>query len=228
MPPHTDILSLIRQYAYRQAIPANTWLFRQGEPLRDLYLLEAGLVKMLRLEANGCEDVVELRSAGSLVGATSAIANTPAPMTAITCMESTVVRLPVNDFLQMARSSTDVSHELLVFICWRSVEQSICHSRQKAFSSRVRLAQLFLWLTERFGAERSGEVRLASPLSKQEMAAWVGASPQHLSVVLGEMKRDGLIDEVGGWLIFRDLQRLIYEAETGEKCIVRPLSLKGQ
>jgi len=227
MTPHPDILGLIRQHAYRRVIPANTWLFRQGELLRDLYLLEEGLVKMLRLEANGCENVVELRSAGSLVGAASAVANALAPMTAITCMESTVARLPVKDFLQLARSSAEASHELLVFICQRSVEQSICHSRQKAFPARVRLAQLFLWLTEHFGAERNGEVQLASPLSKQEMASWVGVSPRHLSVILGEMKRDGLIDEVGGWLIFRDLRRLRHEAETGEKSSAGPPSSKG-
>lgn len=224
--PNSEILSFIQQHSDSQTIPANTWLFRQGEPLRDIFLLEKGLVKMTRLEANGREVIAGLRFAGSLVGAASVMAGNPALMTAITSIECEVARLSAKDFLKLEQMNAKFSHDLLVFISQQNGEQAIHHGKQKAFPSRMRLAQLLLWLMRHFGVERNGDMRLASPLSKQEMAAWVGIEPPSLSAILREMKREGLIAEVKGWIILRDFQRLTYEAETGERSSVSLCSSK--
>jgi CRP-like cAMP-binding protein len=105
----------------------------------------------------------------------------------------------------------------LVYISQQKHEQSIRYTRHATFSARSQLAELLLKLWREFGTERNGELRLDSPLSKQDMAGWVGIAPQHLSALLREMKQDGLIAEEKGWIIFCDYERLKYEAETDEK-----------
>lgn len=223
----SDVLSVIRQNAFQQRVPANTWLYQQGDLLRDLYLLEKGLIKMTHIEANGNEVIVELRFPGSFLGAASVMANTPAPLAAFTITDCDVARLSVKDFLQLEQTDSIFSHELLVFISQQKGEQSIRQGNQKASPARMRLAQLLLLLSHHFGVERSGEMRLASPLSKQDMAGWVGIEPQSLSVIMREMKRDGLIAEVKDWLILCDLQRLTNEAEIGETTSLPPRLSKG-
>jgi CRP/FNR family transcriptional regulator len=222
-----DVLSLLRQHSIEQTISANLWLFHQGDPIGDIYLLEKGLVKMLRLEANGGEAIGELRFRGTLLGAASALANAPAPMAAYTITECKVARMSVQAFLQLEQSNTAFSHELLVLISQQKTEQSIRYTRHATFSARAQLAQLLLMLLREFGTERNGEWRLASPLTKQDMAGWVGITPQHLSALLREMKGDGLIAEEKGWIIFRDFALLQYEAETGEKTSLSPHLSKG-
>lgn len=172
---------------------------------------------MLRLEPSGSEAIAELRFRGALLGASSALANSVAPMSALTITECTVTRLSSREFLDLVQTNPDFLREMLFFISQQKQEQSIRYTRHAAFSARAQLAELLLKLWGEFGTERNGEMRLATPLSKQDMAGWVGIAPQHLSFILREMKNDGLLAEEKGWIIFLDLERLKYEAETGLK-----------
>jgi CRP/FNR family transcriptional regulator len=227
MSSSVNVLSLIRQNSIHQTISSNVWLFHQGDPVQDVYLLEKGLVKMLRLEANGNNAIAELRFSGTLLGAASALANALAPMAAYTLTECKVARLSVQEFLRLEQSNASFAHELLVLISQQKQEQSLRYIRHATFSARAQLAQLLLLLCREFGREKNGEMCMASPLTKQDMAAWVGIAPQHLSALLREMKNDGLIAEEKGWLILRDLALLQYEAETDEKTSLSSRSSKG-
>jgi CRP-like cAMP-binding protein len=172
---------------------------------------------MSRLEVTGGEAIQELRFSGTIIGAASALSNDSAPMSAYTITECKVARLSVREFLYLEQSNSAFAHELLVLISRQKQQQAIRHTRQATFSARAQIAQLFLMLFLEFGTEKNGEMRLASPLAKQDMAGWVGIAPQHLSALLREMKQDGLIAEEKGWIIFCDYERLKYEAETDEK-----------
>ena len=224
----TDVPDFLRQNSLQQTIPANTWLFQQDDPIRNIYLLEKGIVKLTRVEANGAESIGELRFGGTLLGAASALANVPVPLSAFTLTECKVARMSVADFLHLEQSNRAFSHALLVFVSQQKGEQSIRYARRAMFSARAQLAHLLLLLRREFGEVRNGEMRLASPLTKQDMAGWIGITPQHLSAILREMKRDGLLAEENGWIIFRDLKRLTYEAETGAKSTPSPALRNGK
>ncbi len=217
MSSNTEFLNAIREVGSQQTISTGTQLFRQDDPIRDIYLLEKGLVKMTRVEANGQESIGELRFSGTLLGAASALAKVPVPLSAFTITECKIVRISVRNFLQLVESNAVFSHELLVFISEQKGEQAIRHTRHSTFSARAQLVQLLLLLMREFGVARKGELQLASPLAKQDMAGLVGITPQHLSALLREMKDEELIAEENGWIIFLELDRLTHEAKTGEK-----------
>ena len=48
MTTETNFLDTIRQNSFRQSFPVNQFLFQQGDLIRDVYLLEKGIVKMTR------------------------------------------------------------------------------------------------------------------------------------------------------------------------------------
>ena len=217
MTSNLNILDIIRQHSFQQSLPAQTFLFQQGDPLRDIYVLEKGLVKMTRGERNGQEVTVELRSAGCMLGAASTLANEPAPMTAMTITSSKVHRLPVKEFLHLTRNNEAFLHHCLEFISRQRNEQVNQRGQQSMLNARPRLAMLLLQFAQESGIERKGQLTLALPIAKQEIAAMLGITPQFLSNILKEMKRAGLITEEKGWVIFGDMQALKSEAETGKK-----------
>jgi CRP-like cAMP-binding protein len=57
--------------------PAGTVLFHQGDSVRDLFLIDAGLVKLVRCEANAREIIVGLRTRNWLLGAAGATMDRP-------------------------------------------------------------------------------------------------------------------------------------------------------
>ena len=217
MTSNLNILDIIRQHSFQQSLPAQTFLFQQGDPLRDIYVLEKGLVKMTRGERNGQEVTVELRSAGCMLGAASTLANEPAPMTAMTITSSKVHRLPVKEFLHLTKSDEAFLHHCLEFISRQRNEQVNQRGQQSMLTARPRLVMLLLQFAQESGIERKGQLTLALPIAKQEIAAMLGITPQFLSNILKEMKRAGLITEEKGWVIFGDMQALKSEAETGKK-----------
>ncbi len=217
MASNPNILDILRQHSSQQSLPAHTFLFHQGDPLRDIYLLEKGLVKMMRGERNGQEVTLELRSAGNILGAASALANQPAPMTAMTITPSQVHRLSVKEFLRLARSDETFLHNLLESVSRQRNEQVSLRSQQSLLDARPRLAMLLLQFAQEFGIERKGQQSIALPIAKQEIAGMLGITPQRLSTILKEMKQAGLIAEEKGWIIFSDLTALMSEAETGRK-----------
>ena len=54
----TNFLDTIRQNSFRQSFPVNQFLFQQGDLIRDVYLLEKGIVKMTR---NARLQITEIR-----------------------------------------------------------------------------------------------------------------------------------------------------------------------
>lgn len=217
MTSNPNILDILRQHSSQQSLPAHTFLFHQGDPLRDIYLLEKGLVKMTRGERNGQEVTLELRSAINILGAASALANEPAPMTAITITPSKVHRLSVKEFLHLAKSDEIFLHNLIESVSRQRNEQVNLRAQQSLLHARPRLAMLLLQFAQESGVERKGQLSLALPIAKQEIAAMLGITPQRLSNILKEMKQAGVIAEEKGWIIFSDMQALKSEAETGEK-----------
>ena len=226
MSSNRDFLHLIRQFSSQQIISAGTQLFRQDDPIREIYLLEKGLVKFMRTEMNGQEMLVEIRSAGGLLGAASALANHPAPMSVVTLTPCEVCHVSTKDFLHLENTNAAFSHELLVSISRRRNEQGIRQSHLGLFPARVRLAQLLLQLMRDFGVERHGQLQLALPISKQDIAAYLAITPQRLSNIFREMKREGLIAEEKDWITLSDRLSLTSEATGGQN--IRARLAKGR
>ncbi|MBL8204719.1 MAG: Crp/Fnr family transcriptional regulator [Blastocatellia bacterium] len=216
MASNANILAIIRQHSLQQALPTNTFLFQQGDRLRDVHLLEKGLVKMTRGEQNGQEVTVDLRFAGSLLGAVTAFANEPATMTALTVTSCEVYRLSVKEFLKLAEGDVSFLQDLAEQAS-RQRNELVIRQGQQLLPARVRLAMLLLRFAKEFGRERKGQLSLALPLAKQEIAGMLGITPVHLSRLLREMKGEGLIVEEKEWIILRDRQALMDVTGTGEK-----------
>src|SRR5262245_51768279 len=66
-----------------QEYVAGIELFQQGSRPCDAYLVIRGLIKLVRLDANGRELILALRHAGSFVGAAAAITGAVHPMSAV-------------------------------------------------------------------------------------------------------------------------------------------------
>ena len=199
---NTGFLDAIREVGSPQTLSAGIQLFRQGDPIRDIYLLEKGLVKFIRTEMNGREMITEIRSGRSLLGVTSVFASQPAPTTLITLVSCEVYRVPVKEFLYLEKMNSAFTHTLLERISCQRNEQTVRHSQISLISARTRLEQLLAQFMDEFGVKRNGQLHLCLPISKGDIAGLLAVTPQRLSVILAEMKEDGLLLEGKGWLIF--------------------------
>ena len=77
-------LEVIRSSGMLHTFPPNIELFRQGQLIQGVFLLEQGKVKMTRTEYCGNDMITEINEPGQLLGATSVLSQSPAVATATT------------------------------------------------------------------------------------------------------------------------------------------------
>lgn len=188
--------------------PPGTIIFQQGAQAQDVFLIGDGLVKLVRNEENGTEIIVGLRSSGDLLGAVSVLINRPQVIAAVTVSQCNMQRLPGYTFLQILEDDVCSTLALCRMIGHEIVEHITHLSELACLSARSRL-ELFLWESASVQGKTiaSGRVRLRLPLKEYDVAKFLSVTPVHLSRLLSEVERDGIIIRDKGWLLI-DKRRL--------------------
>lgn len=92
--------------------PLQAVLLRQDEPIDQIYLIESGLVKLTRTNAQGREVIVGLRFYNTLLGVASAISDNPAAASAATLEASRIHSLPAKAFLQQMGMNSKLAKQV--------------------------------------------------------------------------------------------------------------------
>jgi CRP-like cAMP-binding protein len=199
-------LGVVKDLAGPLTYPASVELFHQGSPPQDVYLIERGLVKLIRLERGGHEIITSLRFAGWLLGASPVIVEKPYPVTALTVTRCSLRRVPAEIFREHLRANPQLSwylhqmHSHEVFDNVEHVAQLGCLSARLRFERLLR--QL---LASAAPAAAPHEIRLRIPLKHWEVAELIAVTPEHLSRMLRKMEAEGLLRREKGWLIITGL-----------------------
>ncbi len=176
-----------------QTYPAKTVVFHQDTQPHAVYLVEHGLVKLVRVVANGQSLIVGVRRRHWMIGTPSVLLNQPYSFTAVTLVSSSLRCISAKDFLDLAKTNAHCSwylHRLLaqqVFRQMKNVEAMECLSAKDRLKS---------FLRDIIDDQYPVEPELSSfsvPLSNKELAQLLAITPEHLSRVLKEMKQQGLI-----------------------------------
>ncbi len=169
-------------------------LFREGDESDWVIVLHSGRIKASCHTAGGSEVVLAVRGPGSLLGELSAIDREPrsATLQALEAVVAHVVRL--SDFEAFLLSHGRVAYQLMRLLAQRLRDADRKRIEFGAQDSTGRVAARLVELAERFGvASDNGEIRIALPLSQDELAGWVGASREAVSKALGALRTAGWI-----------------------------------
>lgn len=208
-----ESLNLFRQQGELKDYPPKTELFRQGQPIRNICLIERGLIKFTRASKQGREMVVALRSPGSLLGAAAAVSNVIPQVTGSTLTECQIYCLSAEAFLHLVETDTEFSLSILQTVSYQFYEQTSWLALLGTASARSRVAHLLLQLVPQPADQQSGEIRLHLPMDKADLAKMLAMTPQHFSSKLRELEEVNVIRRSKGWIYVRDLAALTREAE---------------
>ena len=209
-----ESLNLFRQRGEPKDYPPETELFRQGQPIRDVCLIERGLVKFTCAGKKGREVVVMLRSPGDLLGVAAVISNLAPHMTASTLTECQISCISAGVFLNLLDTDIEFSRYIQKTGYRQYYEQMGRMAQLATASARTRLARLLLQLVPESGDKSEKEIRLDLQMSKANRARVLAMSPEHLSRMFTELEEMGIIRRGSKGLIYvRNLALLSQEAE---------------
>jgi CRP/FNR family transcriptional regulator len=207
----------VAQVARARHYSAGSDLFQQGFPAEEVVFLDDGIVKLIRLEDDGRQLIMGLRTAGSVLGVAPAVAERTHPATATTLTACTVRHLPASVFRQLLRSSHATSWQFQQMLSDEVCELAVRLSELACCASRQRLERALRAFVPRTGFEPGAEVKLQTPLKHREIAELIAVTPEQLSRLLKEMEADGLVRREKGWLILRDVRMSTRHAGPGRR-----------
>ncbi|GAA4571996.1 Crp/Fnr family transcriptional regulator [Planotetraspora kaengkrachanensis] len=181
-------------------------VMNEGETADWVLVLTSGRVKVSSHTEGGTEVVLALRGPGALLGDMSALDGHPrsGTVTALEPVEGIVLR----DFPDFLRRHGRVAVLLMRLIVGRLRDADRKRVEYGAYDTTVRVATRLVELAERYGEPEGGGVRVALPLSQDELAAWTGASREAVSKALRTLRDRGLIETGRLRVVVHDLEEL--------------------
>jgi len=173
-------------------LPARQRLIAGGDPFRSLYFLCSGALKMSACAPDGEVQIVAFHMPGALLGFDGLSANRyVCDVDAL--MPSTVRALSVERLLLLARSMPEVLVDLLRLV---SREATAFHKHAALLGRRNAMARLAAFLN----GMSNGLARplrdpddLCLPMSRAELANYLGLAVETLSRLLSRLHRTGVV-----------------------------------
>lgn len=178
----------------------------EGETSDWVLVLTKGRVKVSSHTASGTEVVLAVRGPGALLGDMSAL-DGGARSGTVTALEP-VEGLVVHDFPAYLNEHGRVAVLLMRLIVGRLRDSDRKRVEYGAFDTAGRVATRLVELAERYGERTDQGLRVALPLSQDELAGWTGASREAVSKALRVLRDRGLIETGRRSVVVRDLEGL--------------------
>jgi CRP/FNR family cyclic AMP-dependent transcriptional regulator len=174
-----------------RSFPRGAALMFQGERDDRTILLLSGRTKVARLERDGRELMLDIRDAGDLLGELAFIDGAPRAATVTALERVHALALSAATLRNHLETTPRVAVALLEVVAQRFRHSTANRARFAVADTLGRLAARIVELADRYGAPCAQGVRVDSPLSQEDLAAWTGASRAGVAEALRTMRELG-------------------------------------
>jgi CRP-like cAMP-binding protein len=187
-------------------------LFSEGEPVTGVFFVSDGKVKVHKKWGDEKELIIRIADKGAILGHRGLGTITSYPVSATAMEISTVCFIDLAFFEASVKLNHEFTYSLLMFFAdeLRESERKMRNLAHMPVKGRV--SQALLTFTEKFGVTADGFIDIL--LSKQDLAAYTGATYETVFRILNELTEEGVIEMVNKQLRVIDPARLTAYAET--------------
>lgn len=174
--------------ANKQHKKKGEFLFRQGDATDTIYIIKEGNFKLIRTTEDGDEAIVQIVSAGEILGECALFRkDTTQPVTAIAMDDAKVCSIDRKTFEKIIKNEPDLAWQVIenlsnrLYNTWEQLTDSNTqNAREKVLSLLVRLSQ-------EYGESCPQGLRVKIRLTQQEIASLVGVSRVMVSQVINDL-----------------------------------------
>ena len=164
-------------------------LFREGDKGRAVYLCGRGSIQLHKTTQNGQETVIKVIKPGELFAETILFEQDQYPVTAVALEPALVYLVPKPQF-DCLLEDPDFRNDFLANLMRKL---RYLADQVQSLTTRGVEDRLFRFLRERFGETRD----IRTSLSKKDVAAAIGTTPETLSRLLQKLKDSGRLELTG-------------------------------
>ena len=189
--------NFLASFAPVDSCPPGRELLRQGEPARDAFLIESGLVKLSQTDEGGQECIVDVRSSGRVLEIDATLLGVPYTFTVTALTLCRVRRVRAAELRERVIADPVLSRQLHLAQSRDMLATLTLLAQVTRWSSRRRFEHLLETLSNTRPAS-GATLRVHLPLKQWELAQLLGITPPHLSRMLGRMEEQGALERHRG------------------------------
>lgn len=196
-------MSLIERFG--KTAPIGTVLFKEGEPGREMFVVQSGKVRLQRT-IRGVEKILAEVGPGEFFGEMSIINDKPRTASAVVVEDAQLLVLDPKTFEAMIKANTEIAVRMIKRLAARldAANQQIENLMLGDANSRIVHALLKLC----DGVAKDADGRSVVPTSVEDLARRTGVDEAKIVEVLSRLERSRLALKHDGGLLVPDTQKL--------------------
>lgn len=185
----------LQEFSARHQYARGQTVYCMGDWADEIYRIDAGRVKIVRLSPDGQQKILSIYEAGDFFGELCICGGVKRSEQAVALEPLQVTSFQVKGLVRVLRKQPEMVLELLLLMCAR-LRESHDHIATLAFDNVPRrLVREILRLSRAPGARVDDNgVHLGVNLSHEELAHLVGTSREMITIVMNQFRQQGLVD----------------------------------
>lgn len=191
--PNNDVINRMYTCGCIKTFQKNEILFSIGDPANHIYFILSGKIRINRLNEDGDEMTVGIRSNGDPIGLAEIFLQESRKCYGIAIENSVICIIEAAIFRRMIYADPALSEWVHYILSkrLRSAEDQLF--TVGVYNTEGRLAKLIIKFAELFGECINGNILINLSLTNQEYATFIGSTRQSVNQVLNEWKELGYI-----------------------------------
>lgn len=185
-----EIMGVTKPFSFKKG----EIIYRAGDTSDSLYIVSKGKIRIYRLSEFGKEQLVRILTPGDFTGELALFRESIHEAYAETMSETSVCTISSSDLQEFLLKYPTISLKILSEFSNR-LETS--EKQTTRFATEKVETRLALYLTECLEGEE-GSTELVLPMSKKDLASYLGTSPETISRKLTDLENDGYIKQNEG------------------------------
>jgi CRP-like cAMP-binding protein len=196
-------------------IPKGGLLFEEGAPVKGIFFINEGKVKVHKKWGNDKELIVRIANKGAIVGHRGLGSDDHYPVSGTALEPCNVCFIDIDFFTASLKVNHELTYHLLLFFAAELQESEKKMRNLAHMSVKGRVAQSLLSLLDKFGSTKEGYLNIN--LSRQDLASFSGTTYETVFRIINEFCQELLIETVGKNIAILDQQKLMaYTLETNK------------
>ncbi|WP_410770262.1 Crp/Fnr family transcriptional regulator [Fontibacillus sp. BL9] len=187
-------------------------LLNEGEKSDKLFIVNHGQVKVSKFTIDGKEQILYLLTSGEFFGELHLFNPDETHNFSVYAIEDTEICLLTKESMdRIMEDNPEISIKLLTAVTQRLAHTENLAQNLATKNSDARVAHMILEFGKKFGRDRKEGVLIELPISREEMASYVGVTRETISRKLSKFEKLGFISLSGNKQLFVKNQEALRE-----------------
>lgn len=201
----SDVMGMIQRRRFKKG----QVIFFEGDVSDKFYIINKGKIKIYKYNKEGKEQILYILSEGDFIGYLSLLKKGKVDFNAEALEDVSVCILTKDDFDKIVKKTPEISLRILENLHDRLVSLENLVQTLSTKDIETRIAALLRNFAKDFGREEEDGIVIDLPLSREEMANYIGVTRETMSRKLTAMEEDGVIELIGNKkVVIRDAEAL--------------------